>query len=296
MIAAVSDELQRRDARFATVFLHDIPNTVRLKLRLPLGDSELESRQGFRVPFDELISVYQRVGFSNFQVDSDYSDDEVRFVNEECQAALLGAFNNLDCLVVNRPVAGGSNASKPHQIDLIQEYGFSVPRTLVTTLPGAARDFFEQEDGQVIYKSVSYHRSVVKKMNEDDIERLDTIKQCPVQLQEMVDGVDYRVHVVAPSGIFACRIASAESDYRYDPETAVVALDRLPKDIEKQCLDVTRGLGLSVAGIDLRVTPEGEFFCFEVNPSPAFTWYQQRTGHPIAEAVCDLLMRGGPRV
>ncbi len=197
MIAAVSGELHRRNARFATVFLHEIPNTVRLNLRLPLGDSDLESLNGFHVPFDKLRAVYQRVGFSNFQVAADYSNDEVRYVNEECQAALLGAFNNLPCLVVNRPVAGGSNASKPHQIDLIQEYGFSVPRTLVTTLPGFAQEFFEQEDGEVIYKSVSYHRSVVKRMTKEDIERLDTVKQCPVQLQEMLEGVDYRVHVVA---------------------------------------------------------------------------------------------------
>jgi hypothetical protein len=37
------------------------------------------------------------------------------------------------------------------------------------------------------------------------------------------------------------------------------------------------------------VTPEGEWFCFEVNPSPAFLYYQQATGQPIATAVAGLL-------
>jgi D-alanine-D-alanine ligase-like ATP-grasp enzyme len=28
-----------------------------------------------------------------------------------------------------------------------------------------------------------------------------------------------------------------------------------------------------VAGIDLRRTPSGEWYCFEVNPSPAYSWF-----------------------
>jgi hypothetical protein len=45
---------------------------------------------------------------------------------------------------------------------------------------------------------------------------------------------------------------------------------------------LTSDLGLSLSGIDLRLTPAGEWYCFEVNPSSAFTYYQEATGHPIA--------------
>jgi D-alanine-D-alanine ligase-like ATP-grasp enzyme len=48
-------------------------------------------------------------------------------------------------------------------------------------------------------------------------------------------------------------------------------------------------LHLSVAGIDLRKTPEGEWVCFEVNTSPAFTYYEEATGQPIAHAIAELL-------
>lgn len=51
-------------------------------------------------------------------------------------------------------------------------------------------------------------------------------------------------------------------------------------------------MNLLLAGLDLRCTPEGEWYCFEVNPSPAFTCFEQRTRQPIAEAVARLLACG----
>ena len=45
------------------------------------------------------------------------------------------------------------------------------------------------------------------------------------------------------------------------------------------------GSSLPLAGIDLRRTPDGRYVCFEVNPSPAFSFYERRTGLPIAHAI-----------
>jgi glutathione synthase/RimK-type ligase-like ATP-grasp enzyme len=47
-----------------------------------------------------------------------------------------------------------------------------------------------------------------------------------------------------------------------------------------------------VAGIDLRCTPENEWYCFEVNPSPAFTYYQGTSNNEIGEAIAQLLVHG----
>jgi D-alanine-D-alanine ligase-like ATP-grasp enzyme len=49
---------------------------------------------------------------------------------------------------------------------------------------------------------------------------------------------------------------------------------------------------LIVAGIDLRHTPAGKWYCFEVNPSPGFTYYQAATHQPIDEAIAQLLVAG----
>jgi hypothetical protein len=51
-------------------------------------------------------------------------------------------------------------------------------------------------------------------------------------------------------------------------------------------------MGLALAGVDLRLRPDGRWFCFEVNPSPAFSYYENAAGQPIAAAVATLLMGG----
>ena len=52
---------------------------------------------------------------------------------------------------------------------------------------------------------------------------------------------------------------------------------------------LSQGLGLAFAGIDLKITPDNRVFCFEVNPSPAFSYYEANTGQPIARAVAHYL-------
>jgi glutathione synthase/RimK-type ligase-like ATP-grasp enzyme len=48
-----------------------------------------------------------------------------------------------------------------------------------------------------------------------------------------------------------------------------------------------------MAGIDLRFTRDGEVYCFEVNPSPVYSYYEARTGQAIASAVAEYLMGRG---
>ena len=55
---------------------------------------------------------------------------------------------------------------------------------------------------------------------------------------------------------------------------------------------LARGLGLPFAGIDLKVAPDGRVVCFEVNPSPGFSYYEANTGQPIAAAVAEYLACG----
>lgn len=70
----------------------------------------------------------------------------------------------------------------------------------------------------------------------------------------------------------------------------------LPDDVADRCRTATHRLGLLVSGIDLRRTPDGRWFCFEINTSPAFSWFSDHTGQPIAEAVAALLDEGPGRL
>lgn len=195
-------------------------------------------------------------------------------------------------LVVNRFSSMGSNGSKPYQLDLIRRQGFSVPDTLVTTDPVAVRDFLERH-GEVIYKSVSSVRSIVARLGPGQLARLEDVAACPTQFQQYVHGTDHRVHVVGQE-IFPCEITCAATDYRYPGDESVeLRACRLPVGVEERCFRLAASMNLPVAGIDLRRTPEGEWFCLEVNPSPAYSYYQAHAGLPISEAVARLLASAG---
>ncbi|MEK7764343.1 MAG: hypothetical protein AAB433_22445 [Nitrospirota bacterium] len=201
---------------------------------------------------------------------------------------------SLPVLVVNRRQAGHTNMSKPYQQRLIEQYGFRVPKTLVTMVPEEARRFYDECQGRVIYKSISAERSIVRPLTADAFPRLEQIRYCPVQLQEMIPGADLRIHTVGDR-LFATEVLSDGADYRYaereDKQRTMRAIE-LDFDLQARCLAMASGLGLSLSGIDLRRTPAGEYVCFEVNTSPGFTFFENYTGQRIGDAVADLLCAG----
>ena len=98
------------------------------------------------------------------------------------------------------------------------------------------------------------------------------------------------MHVIG-SDVYVCELVSEADDYRYS-ERQGAAVSRRQVDLPVECADRCRALAASldlrVAGIDLRRTPAGEWFCFEVNPSPAFSWFDAPDNR-IAKRVAALL-------
>ncbi|MCU1427289.1 MAG: RimK domain protein ATP-grasp [Actinomycetia bacterium] len=197
-----------------------------------------------------------------------------------------------DAMIVNRPSAMAVNNSKPYQLALIAQCGLAVPDTLVTTDPAAAAEFWARH-GDVVYKSVSGVRSIVSRLGDTHRSRLDDVAHCPTQFQQYIAGTDVRVHVVGDD-VFATEVASDADDYRYPDRagsTTALASTSLPDDVARLCVAMASSMQLHVAGVDLRRTSDDEWFCFEVNPSPGFTYYEEATDQPIAAAIAALLVR-----
>jgi glutathione synthase/RimK-type ligase-like ATP-grasp enzyme len=199
------------------------------------------------------------------------------------------------CQVVNRLSSMGSNMSKPYQAQAILRHGFASPTTLITDNPDEVLAF-ESEFGPLIYKSISGVRSVVTEFKRaTDLERLQRLRWCPVQFQERLEGPDVRVHVIGRE-VYAARIEAAGVDYRYSgTQTGVdakISPHNLSPAIGAQCVRLAADLGLAFAGIDLKLVPDGRVACFEVNPSPGFSWFEQESGLPIANAVARYLLSG----
>ena len=204
---------------------------------------------------------------------------------------ILASWSELtSSLVVNRFSASAANGSKPYQLLQIRKLGWNIPETLVTTDPEEALAFWRRH-GDVIYKSVSAIRSRVCRLNPEHVPRFADLAWCPTQFQQYIDGVDYRVHVVGEK-VFACEVKSSADDYRYSKDAPQISAFSLPPEIEHRCKATAAAMNLSIAGLDLRRTRGGDWFCFEVNPSPAFTYYEQITGQPIGQALALHLIEG----
>jgi glutathione synthase/RimK-type ligase-like ATP-grasp enzyme len=208
----------------------------------------------------------------------------------EADAGLMALLEALPCPVVNRVGGGMSNNSKPYQSLLLRRAGLAVPATLVTSDPEEVRAF-QAKQTDVIYKSASGIRSIVRRLGPEQLARLALLRDGPAQFQAFVPGRNVRVHTVG-GAVFATMIETEAVDYRYagrDGLDIAMRPTKLPAAVEDACLRAARALGLLFAGIDLKETPDGDYVCFEVNPCPGFTYYERHSGQQISSALADLL-------
>ena len=276
-VERVIEALSSRGSQFCHISESDLP-TMRYDLSFGAVLSGWIEVRGHRIPIGDVHSLYIRPG------------TPPEGASQDAAKTLIGVASHLEGVVINRPAAGRANASKPYQLGLIARAGFRVPETLITTDPEAARAFLTKHR-LLIYKSLSGIRSIVATVDQKDEARMEDVRSGPVQFQAYVPGLDVRVHVVGERW-FACSVQSEAADYRYAGASGapaeLTAFD-LPEPIAKKLVAMTRAMDLAVAGIDLRLTPDGSWVCFEVNPSPGFPWFEDATGHPIAEAIAELL-------
>jgi hypothetical protein len=259
-------------------------------LRIDIGSQGVDGClvvAGQEIPLASVRSVYARPLELQRRWSTPGAAARVRVLHEQ----FLEWLDVARALVVSRPRAMQFNASKPLQAQLIGEAGFAVPQTLVTNDEAEARAFWRAHH-RVIFKSVSGVRSIVQELDERTAQRLDRLALLPTQFQAYVPGMDVRVHVVGKR-TFTAEISSPVTDYRYagraGAEASLAAME-LPHEVADRCVALAERMELPLAGIDLRRRPDGEFVCFEVNPMPAYTYYESHTGLPISQALAALLI------
>lgn len=291
-LALVRQELRRLSVPFVDFNQRQFAETE-IKVEVSAGQIRGRLRlAGRSYRLEEVHGIYSRMMDDRFlpELEAEPPDSEVRHRCRSLHDAMARWCEIAPGRVVNRIAPMSTNASKPFQAQLILEHGFLVPETLITNDAEQVEDF-RKCHGRVIYKSISGVRSIVQELDEDSLRRLDAIRWCPTQFQQFVDGTNVRVHTVGAEA-YACRVETNATDYRYAQrlggETALVPFE-LEDDLRERCLRLAAVIRLDFAGIDLKITPAGEIYCFEVNPSPAYSYYETQTGQPIARAVARYL-------
>ncbi len=251
----------------------------------------------WKLDLDEISGVYARyLGLEGRTSPPGVPEISCAAVYHEYDTGLMTMLEDLPAVVVNRVTGGMSNNSKPYQALQVRKSGLLTPPTLITSDPAAARQFYDECNAQVIYKSLSGVRSIVRRLTPEQLDRLPLLRNGAAQFQQYIPGDNVRVHTVGDE-IFATRVRSEAVDYRYarhEGHEVTMEPAVLPPDVAEACLLLASMSDLVLAGIDLKQTPAGEYYCFEVNPCPGFIYYEKYSGQPISKALVDLLRRGLP--
>jgi RimK-like ATP-grasp domain len=279
---------------FRLLDLAEYPAGYRVYLRWennhPIGHIACAS---WRLELEVISGVFVRYfGFEQSPYFRDLPSHLAECLRSECKAGLAALLDGLSCPVANRFATSESSRSKPYQALAIRQCGFRIPRTLITTDPEEVRLFYQECAKEVIFKSISRAPSIVRRLDAKHLDQLQLLDG-PTQFQALVPGDNIRVHVVS-NQCFAARIHAEAIDYRYASPAAKMEPANLPTGVANACIRLTKALGLIFSGIDLKETPEGEFYCFEVNTAPAFDYYELLALQPISAALCELLRLGPP--
>ncbi len=229
---------------------------------------------------------------------SSVTDPQVNlFTANEWQEAINGLWQLLDAPWMNHPTYDDAASRKARQLRIAAEVGLKVPRTLITSDPARARQFADQRGaGKVIFKTFSCTHAIWREtrlLKPDDLPHLDTVRVAPVIFQEFVPA-ECDIRVTAVGGrLFPAAIRSVARDglidFRMSVGDAAVSAEQLPKGIADKLQALLKRLGLVYGAIDLRRTPDGEYYFFEVNTAGEFLFVEDRTRQPIAQAIADWL-------
>lgn len=283
--------LNQRDAPFADIVIHNRFGRISGSLRVSETEYALADFSG----------VYVRL-MDHQHLPENMKQGILRSEDERVRKSCI--FHDLvqiwlelaTCRVMNRGSDMASNLSKPYQAQLIKAAGFAVPETMITNDIETVKKF-RSRHGRVVFKSISSVRSIVRELRDVALLDLGKVRNLPTQFQVYIPGSDVRVHVVGDV-LFATEVKCAAVDYRYarqDGHDIDISPVELPEAIRDRCFTLSHNLSLPLCGIDLRRTPDDEYFCLEVNPCPGYSYYQEQTGQNIALAIARYLEYGSAR-
>lgn len=228
-------------------------------------------------------------------------DGDSRFAAAQTRYGLGGTLYALDGpLWVNHPLRNTAADYKPAQLAVAIRLGLTVPPTLVTNDPDAAREFITSH-GQVIYKTLRWTPYVrdgvpvtgwATPVTAAEVD--DTLTVTPHLFQARVDKTaDIRVLVVGRR-VFAVRIDSGLLDWRKDYSALTYTVVDLPDHLTKTLRAYLDYFALPTGSFDLAVDRAGDYWWLELNPNGQWGWLEENTGLPMAAALADLLTQGDP--
>lgn len=192
-------------------------------------------------------------------------------------------------LFVNRLESFDVHFLKLHQTSILARAGVPVPPTLATNDPAALRAFAARHTS-VIYKPLG-GGAMVRRLTVEDLEdaRAELLGNCPALFQAEVLGEEFRAYVLDGEPVAAFHLPTeGVVDARESIDRVTPA--EIPDDAWTMCIHAAKVLGLHFAAADFRRTAEGGWCVFELNPTPAISFFDDPKGGKVIARLADHLV------
>lgn len=287
--AHLKDALTQVGVRADYLNTSQFPTQVSLSWQPDSHAGYLTLSDGCRLHLQDIHSIFWR-SFSGVQIPPIQDSYQQRIAFNDSMSALRSVMQGTSIRWVNSWQAYQFHKEKPLQLKLAKQLGIAIPTTLISNDPEAILEFVKSRE-KLIFKPV-YGGAHAQPLTEAHLQpdRLGlALSFSPVTIQEYIPGTNIRTYVIGQS-IYSAEIRSKYLDFREDREAELVPVE-LPEAVQQQCFAIAEAFFLEWTAIDWRLTPNGEYFFLEANPSPMFLHFERQTGFPIAQELVKLLMR-----
>jgi glutathione synthase/RimK-type ligase-like ATP-grasp enzyme len=250
------------------------------------------------------VAWLRKPGF-NFFNDKIATSDREKFIASEVKALINILYSIPNIKWINDPFMASKSKVKFQQLLLANKYKIKIPKTIITTQPEKAKEFFISCGEEVLVKTIYTGNTTIdginqgipsRKIGKDDFYKFyESIYLSPTQLQEYVEkAFELRITVIGEK-VFAVKIDSqvneeTKIDWRLHTKMNPHSIFELPSNIEKFCVNFLKDQGLVYGAMDFIVTPKGEYYFLENNPFGQYLWLETETKIPLTEEICNLLI------
>jgi glutathione synthase/RimK-type ligase-like ATP-grasp enzyme len=264
------------------------PTQSRLSWYPDTQSGSLYLANGTRLQISEIHSVYWR-SFNGVYVPELPDEHQQSIAFNDAFSLIRTLLQVRSIRWVNSWQAYEFHKEKPHQLAVVSNLGVTIPKTLISNDPELITEFANALD-RAIFKPV-YGGAHAKLITPEFLapERLKfALKLAPIALQEFIDGTNIRTYVIGDR-VFSAEIRTGAIDFRDDVDLELIPL-QIPPEIARMSIEIARSLMLEWTAIDWRRNNQDEYYFLEANPSPMFTYFEDKTGYPLTEELVDLLV------
>ncbi len=228
-----------------------------------------------------------------------YLPDARKFVQAQIMTLLNGLYylTSDSALWINPRPTAAISSNKVKQLQIAQQLGFTVPKTLITNDIQDAHGFLTKHE-EVCVKSldssspaaqgITYPFHTAKLTDDEKATYLSLVTHCPTLFQEFIQkAYDLRVAVFGRH-VYGVEIHSQDrpessQDFRLVAPTLLThRVHDIPADLSKRIAEFMKYFELNFSALDFAVTAEGKYYFLENNPNGQWLWLENRTGIPIS--------------